>query len=240
MLLNPALSSALDRIAERAADVRRAFTAGAVPDHGDVAAAVERSDFTLDPLSAAPPDGAYFIVRDARGRTAYTRDGAFSVAGGRLLDARGAPVLGRRTPDAPLDELHVDAVDAALERTANLRVGADGSLLYNRDAVDPRTGKRVSIPVVAGRIALARFPAATRLETADGRTFYAPDGVSPHAGLAGDGAFEALSPMHRTGSRVDLDVSLLRLKDAYTAFDALAAAESAKGRFDKAAMDVVK
>jgi hypothetical protein len=32
MFLNPAMSAALDRIAERAADVRRAFTPGALPN----------------------------------------------------------------------------------------------------------------------------------------------------------------------------------------------------------------
>ncbi len=234
------MSAALDRIAERAADVRRAFTPGAVPRHDDVATASDRSDFTLDPLSVASPDGAYFITRDARGRTAYTRDGTFTVTGGRLVDARGFPVLGRPAPGGPLQELRIDAVDAALGRAQSLRVEADGSLAYTRDAIDPRTGKRAASNVVAGRIALARFPAASRLDTTDGRLFYAPEGVSPHTGLAGDGSFDALTPMRRTHSRVDLDVSLLRLKDAYTAFDALAAAESAKGRFVKAAMDVVK
>lgn len=240
MLLNPAMSAALDRIAERAGDVRRAFTPGALPRNDDVASASDRSDFTLDPLSVAPPDGAYFITRDTRGRTAYTRDGTFSVTGGHLVDARGLPVLGRPTPGAPLQELHVDAVDAALGRMRNLRIDADGSLVYTRDAIDPRTGKNAASNVVAGRVALARFPAASRLDTADGRSFYAPEGVSPHTGLAADGSFDALMPMRRAHSRVDLDVSLLRLKDAYTAFDALAAAESAKGHFMKAAMDVVK
>jgi len=240
MLLNPAMSAALDRIAERAADVRRAFTPGALPRNDDVAAASDRSDFTLDPLSVAPPEGAYFIVRDARGRTSYGRDGSFGIAQGRLVDARGLPVMGRTRPDAPLQELHLDAVDAELGRAQDLRIEPDGSLVYTRNAIDPRTGKRVASNVIAGRIALARFPAASRLDSADGRLFYAPEGVSPYTGLAGDGTFDALTPMRRAHSRVDLDVSLLRLKDAYTAFDALAAAESAKGHFVKAAMDVVK
>ncbi len=46
--------------------------------------------------------------------------------------------------------------------------------------------------------------------------------------------------MRRERSRVDLDASLARLKDAYVAFDALAAAETAKQRLGKTAMDVVK
>ena len=85
----------------------------------------------------------------------------------------------------------------------NLRIDADGSLVYTRDAIDPRTGKNAASNVVAGRVALARFPAASRLDTADGRSFYAPEGVSPHTGLAADGSFDAgLMPMRRAHSRV--------------------------------------
>jgi len=149
-------------------------------------------------------------------------------------------VLGRRAPGAPLEELRIDAVDSALGRVANVRVESDGRLAYTRETIDPRSGKRVAGTIVVGRVALARFPAGTRLDTVDGRTFDAPEGVAPHTGFAGDGAFEALAPMRRVRSRVDIDVSLMRLKDAYTAFDALAAAESIRDRFSKAAMDVVK
>ncbi len=240
MFVNVSLSAALDRIAERAADVRRAFTPGAIPQHSDVATSAEQSDFTLDPLSVAPPDGAYFMTIDARGRTEYTRDGTFAVTGGRLVDARGLPVLGRRTAGGPLSELRVDPVDAALGRITNARVEADGNLVYPRVAIDPRSGKRMASDVVVGRIVLARFPAGTKLGSADGRSFVAPSGVVPSTGFAGDDAFEALAPMHRQRSRIDLDASLMRLKEAYVAFDALAAAEKAKHRLSKAAMDVVK
>lgn len=240
MFLNPALSAALDRVAERAADVRRAFTPGALPRNDDVAASGDRSDFTLDPLSVAPPPETYFVTRDLRGRTAYIRDGGFSVTDGRIVDRSGFAVLGRSLPDAPLHELRADDVDVALGRTTNLHVDADGRVVYSRSAIDPRTGKSAAKDVVVGRIALARFPAATKLDTVDGRAFSAPPGVTPHVGFAGDGTFEPLAPMHRERSRVDIDVSLMRLKDAYTAFDALAAAETARDHFVKAAMDVVK
>ena len=240
MVVNAALSAALDRIAERAADVRRAFTPGALPQHDDVATSAERSDFTLDPLSVAPPDGAYFITVDARGRTAYTRDGTFAVTGGGLVDGRGLAVLGRRTPGGPLSELRADPVDATLGRAANARVEADGTFVYTRAAIDPRSGKRVASDVVVGRVALARFPAGTKLGSADGRSFDAPSGIAPHTGLAGDDAFGPLATLRRQRSRIDLDASLMRLKEAYVAFDALAAAETAKHRFSKAAMDVVK
>ena len=240
MLLNAAMSDALDRIADRAADVRRAFTPGAQPRNDDVAGAGDRFDFTLDPLSVAPPEHAYFITLDRFGRTAYTRDGTLAVVGGRVVDSQGMPVLGRRAPGEPLAELRVDDVDAALGRASNVRIEADGTVAYSREAIDPRTGKHVNANVIAGRIGLARFPAATRLDSADGRSFAAPPGVAPHTGFAGDGTFETLVPNRRTHSRVDLDLSLRRLKEAYTAFDALAAAQAAKGRLDKAAMDVVK
>jgi flagellar basal body rod protein FlgG len=234
------MSAALDRITERAADVRRAFTPGASPLYSDVATAAERSDFTLDPLSVAPPDDAYFLVADDHGRTTYTRDGAFAVIGGRLVDSRGFSVLGRRAADAALGEIRIDAVDVALGRAANVRVTADGGIAYARAAIDPRTGTRDANDVVVGRIALARFPAATKLHTADGRTFFAPPGTNANVGFAGDKMFGSLRPMHRARSRVDLDVSLMRLKDAYIAFDALTAAQTARDHFDKAAMDVVK
>lgn len=241
MFLNPTMSAALDRIAERAADVRRAFTPGAIPHRDDVATtAAASSQFTLDPLSAAAPEGAYFPSADARGRIGYSRDGTFHVGDGRLVDSDGRSILGRRAPNAPLGELRIDPVDAALGRAGTMRVEADGSFVYARAAIDPRTGSRTARDVVVGRIALARFPAGTRLDTGDGRVFSPPEGVLPHTGLPGDGTFAPVAPLQRERSRVDLDASLMRLKDAYIAFDALAAAETAKDRFGKTAMDVVK
>ena len=118
MFLNPSMSAALERIAERAADVRRAYTPGAVPDHDDVAAATSAFDFTLDPLCASTAEGTYFVTRDARGGNAYTRDGSFHLAGGRLVAANGAPVLGASAPGEALHELAIDPVDAALGRAA--------------------------------------------------------------------------------------------------------------------------
>lgn len=238
--MNASLSAALDRIAERAADVRRAFTPGSVPRYGDVATPAQTSQFTLDPLSVAAPEGAYFVTRDARGRTEYSRDGTFGMLDGTLVDARKRPVLGRDAPNAALHELRVDSVDAALGVALKPRVLPDGSFAYTRAAVDPRTGARVERDVTVGRVALARFPAATRLDGDDGAHFSAPPGVTPYVGLAGDGAFGAIVPMARERSRVDIDTSLARLKDAYVAFDALAAAETVRDRLGKTAMDVVK
>jgi flagellar hook protein FlgE len=136
--------------------------------------------------------------------------------------------------------LNVDAVDAALGRVGAARVEDDGTVSYERTIVDPRTGKRSVASAHIGRVALARFPASTALESNDGERFRPPSGVLAHVGVPNDGTFGALTPNRREESRVDIDRSLERLKDAYVAFDALAAAESVRARFGKTAMDVVK
>jgi flagellar basal body rod protein FlgG len=239
VFLNPSLSAALDRVTDRAADVRRAFTPGSVPNNDDVASPSPAA-FTLDPLSVAVPDDTYFVVRDGAGNTAYTRDGSFHVAAGELLDAGNRPVLGIRAAGEPLSPLRVDDVDDALNRARDVRIGADGTLSYARAAIDPRSGRREMRRVDVGRIAVAKFPAATKLRTDDGIASFAPDGVVPHVGMPGDGGLPAVSPMRRNGSGVRIDESLSRLKAAYVAFDALAAAETVKSRLGKTAMDLVK
>ncbi len=240
MFLSTSLSAALDRIAERAADVRRAYTPAAVPQEDDVASAATISDFTLDPLAVTAPDGVYFATNDDQGRTTYTRDGSFQLRGGKLVDADGRPVLGERNQSGVLGELAVDPVDEVLGRIHDAGIERDGSFAYNRDVLDPRSGRRESQRVVVGRIALARFPAGTRLETSDGNHFIAPAGVIAQNGFATERGFAPLVPMHRERSRVDIDESLIRLKDAYLAFDALQAAEAARAHLGKTAMDLLK
>ncbi len=239
MFLNSALTAALDSIAERAADVRRAFTPGALPQHDDVATPAPKSDFTLDPLAVTAPDGAYFVVRDDRGEYRYTRDGGFEIRDGRLTDRSGATVCGLRAPGGEVTTMRVDAVDAALGRVSAARVEPDGTLTYQRQAIDPRNGVRESQRIVAGRILLAGFPGATRL-VRDGEHLRPPAGVEPQRGLPGEGPFGTLQPMHRERSRIDVDQGLARLKEAYMRFEALAAAENVKGRLGKTAMDLLK
>lgn len=240
MFLNPSLSGALDRIAERAADVRRAYTPGALPQHDDVATASSLSDFTLDPLSVVAPDSAYFVASDDRGENLYTRDGAFALRDGTLVDQGGHAVLGRITLGGALAPLRVERVDQALGRVDAPAVEADGSFVYYRSVVDPRSAKRDTQRVVAGHLALARFPAGTRLESVDGSFGRAAAGVTPQLGSPGDGDFGALTPMRRERSRIDVDESLARLKEAYIAFDALQAAEMARAHLGKTAMDLLK
>ncbi|HEY6486413.1 MAG TPA: hypothetical protein VIX83_08525 [Candidatus Cybelea sp.] len=238
MFLNPALSAALDRITERAADVRRAFVPGSVPQHDDVATPAAISDFTLDPLSVCAAGGLYFVARDARGETGFASDGSFALRNGRLEDRDGRAICGLEG-SRRLVELRVDSIDEALGRAANPRIEADGSLVYDRTSIDPRSGNRESRRIVAGRLALARFPAGTRLSERDGLRV-APPGVDAQLGAAGRDGFAALEPLHRSRSRVDLDESLVRLKEAYITFDALQAAETAKGHLGKTAMDLLK
>ncbi|HLY03944.1 MAG TPA: hypothetical protein VKR56_15775 [Candidatus Cybelea sp.] len=240
MFLNPALSAALDRISERADDVRRAYTPGSVARYDDVAAARPASDFALDPLAVSAADDLYFIARNQRDEVAYTRDGSFALRDGRLVDGEGEQIRGFAAPSNELADLRIDAVDEALGRASDPRIERDGSFAYGRVIVDPRSGLRKTQRVVVGRIALARFPAGTRLASADGSRCIPPPGVQPQLGIPGDAGFPALWPMHRERSRIDLDQSLVRLKDAYIAFDALRAAEEAKAHLGKTAMDLVK
>jgi flagellar basal body rod protein FlgG len=240
MFLSSSLSAALDCITERAADVRRAFTPGAVPGHDDVATPETLSDVTYDPLAVVAPDGAYFMAVDDDGRRTYTRDGALTIHAGRLVDAEGMAILGIRAPGGTLGELTVDPVDDALGRINGLHIERDGSVAYGRDVVDPRSGANQQQRVIVGRIALVRFPAGTKLETNDGSHCVPPSGIVPTSGLPGDGTFAPLLPMRRERSRIDVDESLVRLKDAYLAFDALRAAETAKAHLGQTTMDLVK
>ena len=240
MMVNAATQDALDRIVQRAQDVQSAFTPGAVPHFGDVATERATSRESLDPLCIAPPADAYFVTTDERGRTVYTRDGGFAVVNGTLTGANGRPILGFTSPDAATSELHIDAVDESLGRVAGLRIESNGALTYERTAIDPHSGARERERVVVGQVALARFPAATKLGASDANHFLAPAGTLPHVGRAGDGNFAGVAPMQREQSRVDFDRSLDRLQEAYVAFDALAAAHKARGNMGKTAMDLLK
>jgi flagellar hook protein FlgE len=240
MFLNSALSLALDRIAERARDVRRAFEPGASPAYDDVATGRTSSVPTLDPLSVVAPDGAYFLSKDVTGQTTFTRNGSFHLNEGVLVGADERPVLGFVAAEGALGELRIDPIDAVLGRARNVHIEPDGSLGYDRITIDPRTARPEPQRIVAGRVAVARIPAATKLESIEGGAFTLPPGVLPHTGLAGEGAFGPLQPMRRERSGVDLDESLARLKAAYVAFDALAAAETANRYLGKTALDLVK
>jgi flagellar basal body rod protein FlgG len=240
MIVNAATQDALDRIAQRAADVQQAFTPGAMPQFGDVATDGPASRPALDPLCIAPPAGAYFQSTDERGRTTYTRDGSFAMRDGMLVGTNGRAILGFAARGGVATPLHVDAVDEALGRVQNLRLEPDGTLAYDRTVIDSRSGARERERVAIGQVALARFPAATKLGAADANHFVAPPGTLPHVGRAGDGNFANVVPMQREESRIDFDRSLDRLEEAYVAFDAIQAVHKAQGSAGKTAMDLLK
>jgi flagellar hook protein FlgE len=191
-------------------------------------------------MSVSAPEGTYFITCDSRRDLTFTRDGSLAVRDGRLVDAQGRTVCGLRESDNTPIALSVDAVDDALGRIEQPTIERDGSVVYRREVIEPRTGVREFARVVIGRIALARFPAGTKLDATEGNELHAPKNVAPQLGLPGDAQFGLLAPMHRERSRIDIDQGLIRLKDAYLSFEALAAAEAAKSHLGKTAMDLVK
>lgn len=240
MFINAATERSLDLIAQRASDVYKSFSPGAIPARDDVATDGSRAHFVLDPMSVTAPAGDYFVTAGERGTTAYTRDGRLSTRSGVIVGSDGTPMLGYTRDGATLGELHVEPVDDALGRARNMRVEPDGSVVYDRNVIEPRTGAAHQQRVCVGRLALARFPAATRLSSAGETAYAAPAGVVAHLGRPGDANFGPVVPMQREESHVDFDRSLERLHDAYVAFDALEAAHKAQGRTGKVAMDLLK
>lgn len=239
MQVDPAIAAALDRVAARERDLRNAFEPGAFARAADVRSKTQPR-LELDPCSAAAPPDAFFVVQTSDGRRAYTRDGHIALRDGHIIDAAGTPLLGFITAGGVPAVLRVDPVDAALKRVANLRIEADGSVAYDRRAIDPRSGLRISTRVLVGRLALARFPAGTNLRPLDATHGLAPDGVTPLVGRPGDAAFASLLPLHRAQSGIDIDRGLEHLQEAYLALDALHTARTTQYGAEKTAMDLLK
>jgi hypothetical protein len=240
MQINASMERALDYISQRADDVMHAYTPGAVPKFDDVATERSLKQPSFDPLCVAMPEGTYLLAAGTRGRTLYGRDGALHFEGATLTGEDGRPVLGFSKGGAALGPIQIDPVDQALGRARNLRIATNGSVAYDRDLIDPLTGLRHVERVSLGRIALARFPAATKLNVVDAVHGEAPAGVVPHVGVPGDGNLPLLSPMARASSRIDVDRSLERLQGAYVAFDAVEAAHKVQGVVGKTTMDLLK
>jgi len=228
MLIANSTMRALNDIAERERDVLAEFAPDATPER------------TANPLSAAPPSGAYFVTSDDRGRRLFTRDGAFAIQDGTLVDPAGRAVLGYADDSAALSPLRVDPVDAALGFASGARIEADGSISYARRTIDPRTGRRELQRETLGLLALARFAPGTKLQPIDAQSAAAPPGIAPHFGKPGDGNFSTLTPFARAGSGVDIDLGLQRLQEAYLALDAIRSAGQAQRSVEKTAMDLLK
>ena len=239
-MIESAVSAGLERIAARERDVRGAYEPGFVPESTDAmrSSRITRND---DPLSVAAPEGAYFATAGDDGKPRFTRDGSFVLEGGVLCARNGRPALGfslgDRTRVAPL---RIDQYDAALGRASGAHVDADGTFAYTRTSIDPRTGERRAERVVAGRVALARFPAGT-LPVRDGESSVsAPAGVNAQFGVPADGTFAPLHARARDLGRMDVIVGIEKMREAYENFEALRAANHVRGSFAKTTMDLVK
>jgi len=240
MMLGAATLDALQRIADRANDVLAAYRPGAFPLRSDVAAPRVPLPST-DPLSVVAPPGAWFVTAAADGTRGYTRAGTFHLGDDGVLRAPdGGAVLGSSGDGAAPEPLRIGTADRLLGRAAGLRVAADGTVAYVRVAIDPRTGARTNESVVAGRIALARFPAGSAPQRVDATRFSGVPGVIPHVGAPADGAFPPLITSARDAGNVDLDASLQKLTEAYVAFAAMQAAHKAQGDGNKVVMDLLK
>jgi hypothetical protein len=239
-MISRATADALARVAERAAEMRHAYEAGFEPAEPSGASAEVAPARTLDPLSVAAPNGAFFVVGEAGGPR-LTRDGGFALAPNGELRARdGSAVFGFARDGAPLAPLRIDPVDAALGRAREVRLERDGSLSYVRTALDPRTGSRRNERLIAGRVALAALPAGTGPLREDATHMAAPPGTTPVYGRPGDGTFAFLTTHARDRGRLDPIAGVRRLQEAYVALEALHAAGYAGDSLDRAALDLVK
>jgi len=229
VLISDSTARALENIAARERAVLRDL-----PASGGI---FEQDNAAQLPCTA-PPD-AYFITRDESGRRMFAR-GSLFVHGGAVTDENGRAVLGFTSPGGTLEPLRADAVDTALGFAQDVEIQSDGMLSYGRNTIDPVTGDRHLQFVSIGRVALARFPAGTRLAETDSFYSTAPAGIVPHVGTPGDGSFPALQSFVQTASGHTLDSGLQRLQEAYLALDALRAAGAAQGSIQKTAMELLK
>jgi hypothetical protein len=238
MMLGSASLDALQRIADRANDVLAAYTPGAFPLRSDVAAP-GRPLAVDDPLSVAAAPGTWFVTTDARGERAYTRAGTFHAGDdGTLRAADGAQVLGAN--GGIVAPLKLPEPDFSLGRCAGLRIDGDGTLSYERASIDPRNRERRVERIVAGRVALARFPAGSAPQRVDATHFNAPAGVTPYVGFPAQDGFAPLAPAMRDTGSIDIDAGLQRLTDAYVAFSALQTVHRAQVAGDRVVTDLVK
>lgn len=154
---------------------------------------LEKSGGAFDVAIDGP---GFFVLRDAHGRRAYTRDGSFArTADGTLRDAQGYVLDGVRIPD------DATAVD----------VGRDGAVT----ATTPHG------PQICGRMRLATFAAPDALERVGGTIFRATPACGARQLLVpgGDGA-----PAVRFGmlerSNVDIVGAMMQILAAQRAYEA--------------------
>lgn len=238
-MIDPSFARLAENIQSRNVEILSALKPGFQPVHDDVRAR-PRVLAANDPLTVEAPPDARFIIAGAQGRQSYTREGTFVCRDGRLELPSGEAVLGYSGTDATLGEIRIARNDRLCGRVQHLRVERGGELVYERETLDPRNGLPQRERVVAGTLALARFPAGTET-VRSGNAERAPLGVAPHLGRPADGGFAALTLGRCELGELDLNTALARLHDAYQQLDAVAAAtRAAHIGTAKTALDLVK
>jgi len=206
-MIPPATADALERIQARAADVYRAYQAGGSAEHDDVNLGTRPYENTNDPLSVAAPPDTYFVTHPAGGARVYTRDGSFVLNGNVLQTRDGAAVLGFPSGSARTGvpvPIELPRADVALGRCSDVKIESDGVVSYTRATIDPRTRERSVERVIAGTLALAKFPAGTRPVRISATQLGAPAGIPPHVGTPSDGVFPGVITYARDVGRVDV------------------------------------
>lgn len=243
-MINPGPARALAELASRAQEMLHAYEPGyETADDQIRSATLARSEPALDPMSVSAPEGAYFVGTDRSGKTFFSRDGSFRVDGPNVGWSDGSAALGypagSPSGSAP-QKLRIDPVDAALARVGDPHVEADGSVVYTRTAVDPKNGKQHKERVVAGVLALARFPAGSAVTPISASRAVSPGGVTPALGTPGGKTFGALAPKSRDLGSVDFEAGLNQLREAFLALDAMSATARVDDRDAHVAMDLIK
>jgi len=239
-MMNAGVARAIESVEKRGDDLRMVFSGGALPNFNDALRA-ERTVITGEPLSLVLPPDAFLVAGEPRA-PAYSRDGALAVRDGVLVSSDGTPVLGFRDGDTSgiPQTLQVEKNDAILGRAEDLRIEPDGIFGYARSVLDPGTQVASVERVIVGRIALARFPAGTRLERVDPTHAKPPASVIPHVGTPNDGSFASVEVQRRAVGGVDSDAAIARLQEAYLTMRAFGAEERARNAFARGAFDLVK
>jgi flagellar basal body rod protein FlgG len=243
-MINPGPAQALAQLASRAQEMLNAYQPGYETQDDEIRSfTLARPKPENDPMSVSAPEGAYFVGVDAQGRTFFSRDGSFKLDGTNVTWGDGSYVLGyppHAPAGSPPQRLKADPIDAALGRTAGAEVAADGSIVYHRTAVDPRTGKSTSEPIAIGTVALARFPAATALERVSATRVTMPAGIAPVTGRPGEASFGSLATKSRDVGSVDFEAGLNEMREAFLALDAMSAGAHVDDLDAHVAMDLVK
>jgi flagellar basal body rod protein FlgG len=208
------------------ADRAHAADDGYVPNDPDLASTMtETMSDPKHPLAIVLPQHAYLVVNGTQAR-AYSRNGDLRFVDGELQSGES------------LGALRADSVDVALGRVHDPEISSDGVVAYGRTTVDARNGHVSTQRVVVGKVALASFPAGTRLARVDNFSAAPAAGEQPNLGVPGDARFARLRTHAREISSVDVHRATTRWTEAVAAYYALLDAKANNGA--KTAMDLIK